>query len=188
MRSLVNNFLKGCLVLVPTAATIYVVYWVFVTVDGLLDFGPPGVGLVTTVALITLFGALASSVVGRTLVSAIERVLKSVPLVKLLYSSLKDVLGALIGERRSFDRPVVVSLTETGGKAFGFVTHDDLSAYGLPGHVAVYFPQSINFAGHLLLFPRERVQPLKVDNARFMAFVVSGGVTGQRGESMPPAS
>jgi opacity protein-like surface antigen len=137
MRFLVNNFLKGCLVLVPTVATVYVVVWVFVTMDGLLDFGPPGVGVVTTIALITLFGALTSNVVGKTLFSAVERVLKSVPLVKLLYSSLKDFLGALIGDRRSFDRPVVVTLNQGGAKAFGFVTHDDLSAYGLTDHSKV---------------------------------------------------
>jgi uncharacterized membrane protein len=148
----------------------------------------PGAGLVVTVTLITLIGALASSVVGRSAFGFVERLLQSVPLVKLLYASLRDFLAALVGERRSFDQPVVVTLAEGGAKAFGFVTMDDLEAYGLPGYVAVYFPQSINFAGHLLLFPRERVEALDVDNARFMAFVVSGGVTGRKGESLRPSA
>ncbi|MDD9933997.1 MAG: DUF502 domain-containing protein [Myxococcales bacterium] len=188
MRFLINNFLKGCLVLVPTVVTIYTVYFVFDRLDSLLQFPQvpiPGLGLLVTVALVTAIGALTSNVVGKGLFGLVERVLKRVPLVNLLYRSLRDFMAALVGEQRSFDRPVVVELG-AGTRAFGFVTRDDLASLGVPGYQAVYFPQSINFAGHLLLFPKERVRPLTVDNAELMAFIVSGGVTGQRPSIAPP--
>ncbi|MGD8860602.1 MAG: DUF502 domain-containing protein [Myxococcales bacterium] len=185
MRFLVNNFLKGCLVLVPAASTLYVVYVIFTALDGWLDFGIPGAGLLITLALVTLVGVLTSNVIGRTLFGWIERLIKRVPLVNLLYRALRDFVSALVGERRTFDRPVVVQLSEHA-RAFGFVTRDDLSALGVPGHVAVYFPQSVNFAGHLLLFPHDHVTPLSVDNAQLMAFILSGGVTGHRPSMLPP--
>jgi uncharacterized membrane protein len=185
MRFLVNNFLKGCLVLVPAVSTLYVVYVIFTALDGWLDFGIPGAGLMITLALVTAVGALTSNVIGRTLFGWIERVIKRVPLVNLLYRALRDFVSALVGERRTFDRPVVVQLSEHA-RAFGFVTRDDLSALGVPGHVAVYFPQSVNFAGHLLLFPHDQVTPLSVDNAQLMAFILSGGVTGHRPSMLPP--
>jgi uncharacterized membrane protein len=186
MRFLVNNFLKGCLVLVPTVVTIYAVYFLFVRLDGLLQLPIPGLGLLATLTLVTAIGVLTSNVVGRGLFGIVERLLKRVPLVNLLYRSLRDFVAALVGEQRSFDRPVVVELGDGGARAFGFVTRDDLASFGVPGYQAVYFPQSINFAGHLLLFPRERVTPLTVDNAELMAFIVSGGVVGHRPSLAPP--
>jgi len=67
--------------------------------------------------------------------------------VKLIYTSLRDFMAALVGERRSFDRPVLVSLDEHDQlKAVGFITREDLALLGLRDHVAVYMPQSINFA------------------------------------------
>lgn len=179
MNSLVKNFLHGCLVIVPTAATVYVVYAVFVRVDRMLGLGVPGLGFALTLALITAIGALTRNVVGKRLLALPDRVLARLPLVKLLYTSLRDLMAALVGERRTFDRPVVVSLGDDGAlKAFGFVTRDDLSGYGLDDHVAVYFPQSINFAGQLALVPRARVQALQVQPSQLLPFIVSGGISG----------
>jgi uncharacterized membrane protein len=59
------------------------------------------------------------------------------------------------------------------------VTAESLGAYGLPESVAVYLPQSYNFAGNLVIVPRDQVLPLKAESGQVMAFIVSGGVTGQ---------
>ena len=77
--------------------------------------------------------------------------------------------------------PVLVTLGEGSGGFLGFATRDSLDVLGLPDHVAVYFPQSYNFAGNVLLFPRERVRPLEASSAQVMAFIVSGGVSGLGG-------
>ena len=179
MKALAKNFLNGCLVLVPALATLYAVYVVFVKIDGLLGLRVPGLGFLVTVALITAVGALARNVVGRRLIGLPDRVLTQLPLVKLIYTSLRDFMAALVGERKSFDRPVVVSLSADGAlKAFGFITRDDLSPFGLDGHVAVYFPQSLNFAGQLALLPRARVQPIDIAASQLLPFIVSGGIAG----------
>jgi len=166
-------------VLVPAVATFYVVYVVFTKIDGLLGLRVPGLGFALTVLLITAVGALTGNVIGKRLVGLQDRVLARLPLVKLLYTSLRDLMAALVGERRTFDRPVVVTLSADGAlRAFGFVTRDDLSQFGLDGCVAVYFPQSINFAGQLAVVPRARVQALEVPPSQLLPFIVSGGISG----------
>jgi len=72
-----------------------------------------------------------------------------------------------------------VELASDGPKVVGFVTREDLDILSLPGHVAVYLPQSYNFAGQVLLIPTERVRPLDMDSSKAIAFIVSGGVLGK---------
>src|SRR5688572_29929937 len=105
MKTLIKNFLNGCLILVPTVLTLYVVYLVFVKIDGLLGIGIPGLGFVVTVALITAIGALTTNVIGKQLVEAADRLLTRLPVVKLIYTSLRDFMGAFVGDKRTFDRP-----------------------------------------------------------------------------------
>ncbi len=180
MKTFVKYFLRGCLVLVPIAATAYVVYWVVERVDGMLGIPIPGVGFATTIAGVAIVGYLASNFIGRGAVGLVDRLLARLPLVRLLYNSLKDLLGTFVGERKAFDRPVLVTLSrESGVKALGFVTREGIRPAGLGEHVSVYFPQSYNFAGAMLLVPREDVQPLTgARSADFMAFIVSGGMSG----------
>lgn len=179
MKMLVKNFLRGCLVVVPVVVTLYAVYFVVRTLDGWIGLKVPGAGFVLSVVLITAIGAFATNVIGKRLIELPDRVLGRLPFVKLIYTSLRDFMAALVGERRSFDRPVVVSLDATHElKVFGFITRDDLAAFGLRDHVAVYLPQSINFAGQLLLVTRARVQPLDVPAASILPVIVSGGMAG----------
>jgi uncharacterized membrane protein len=178
-KALLRYFVRGCLVAAPLGLTIYIVYATLQMIDGWLPSPIPGLGLVITVALLTLVGFLTSNVIGRGAVDLADRLLSSVPLVKLVYTSIKDLVGAFVGDKKSFNRPVSVRLD--GGSplmALGFVTRDTLDALQLPGHVAVYFPQSYNFAGNLVLVPRELVQPLEVPSSELMTFIVSGGISG----------
>jgi uncharacterized membrane protein len=179
MKTLVKNFLRGCLLVVPVVVTLYALYFVVHTVDGLIGLRVPGLGFAIVVALVTAIGAVASNVIAKRLLELPDKVLARLPFVKLIYTSLRDFMAALVGERRSFDRPVLVSLDARGElKALGFITRDDLSALGLSAHVAVYLPQSINFAGQLLLVPRTRVEPLAIPPAEILPMIVSGGMAG----------
>lgn len=100
-----------------------------------------------------------------------------VPFVRLVYSSLRDVLSVFVGQNQRSNRPVVVSLgEEPSPKLLGFITREALDAFQLTDHVAVYLPQAVSFSGNLLLVPKELVRPLDMHNAELMAFVVSGGV------------
>jgi uncharacterized membrane protein len=179
MRALVNYFLRGLVVVAPIAFTAYVCVRLVELVDSWLPFTvAPGVGFVLVVAAFVLVGFLASTFLARGLFALVESILTRLPFVRLLYTSTKDLLNAFVGEQRRFDKPVLVTIfPEAGGRAIGFVTQDALEHLGLDGQVAVYFPLSYSVAGHMVLFPAERVEPLVADSAEVMAFIVSGGVT-----------
>ena len=180
MRRLANYFFQGLIVTAPIFLTLYICWIVFTRIDRWLGIPVPGVGFLVTLGVITLVGFLASNLLTRSLLGAVEAVMNRLPFVRLLYSSTRDLLSAFVGEHRRFDRPVLVALSGDGAvRALGFVTHETLERFGLEDHVAVYVPQSYNFAGNLIVVPRERVTPLSAESAEVMAFIVSGGVTGK---------
>ena len=179
MKTLFGYFLRGCLVLLPAAATLYIAYFIFTKIDRMVPVGVPGLGFAVTVVVITLGGFLTSNVVGRAALEVTDRWLARVPLAKLIYTSLRDLINAFVGEKKRFDRPVAVTLVPGSHiRALGFVTRDGLEALGMGTQVAVYFPQSYNFAGNLVIVPRDQVEPLKVATTDLMTFIVSGGVSG----------
>jgi uncharacterized membrane protein len=88
-------------------------------------------------------------------------------------------MAAVVGEKRKMGKPVLIDLDGTGAiRTVGFVTRDALAELKLPDAVAVYLPQSYNFAGQLVLVPRSRIRPLAVEGPAIMQFIVSGGVAG----------
>jgi uncharacterized membrane protein len=191
LRELPGYLLRGALITGPLVATLYVLYFILRTVDEFLPLGIPGLGLILCTVLVAMVGYFSSDLIGSGILDSIERVLQRVPFVKLVYSSLKDLVNAFVGERKSFDKPVLVRLSaDDSVRALGFVTRDTLSALELPEHVAVYLPQSYNFAGNLLIVPRDAVLPLAVSSGELMTFIVSGGVSGLGvgGPQLPPAA
>jgi uncharacterized membrane protein len=179
MKTLTGYFFQGLIVLAPIAASIYIVYIIFTKVDGWLQLPIPGVGLLITVAAVTLIGFLASNFVMKKLFSYIERLMSKLPLVSILYSSIKDLIGAFVGDKKSFDRPVLVNLGENIC-VVGFITRDDLTFLCLIEYVSVYLPQSYNFAGNLLVVPSSSVKQIDANSSDVMAFLVSGGVSGSK--------
>jgi uncharacterized membrane protein len=179
MNQLVSYFVRGCLAIVPVAATVYILYGVISAVDALLGVSVPGLGLVLVVGLITLIGFALSNVLGRRAFQLTDRLLTRVPLVKLLYTSIRDLIGAFMGQKRKFGRPVAVRpYPGSEIRMLGFLTRDSLAVLRLPGHVAVYFPQAYNVAGQLVAVPQELIEPLEVPSSELITFLVSGGASG----------
>lgn len=175
-------FGRGLLVLVPTVGTLYTIWLVLSWIDSALGVPVPGAGLVITLTLILVTGFVTSNVIGQAVVGAFENALKRLPVVSLLYTSLKDLLGAFVGDKKSFDRPAMVALDAAGHtKVFGFVTCEHFDDVRLKDQVAVYLPQAYNFAGNVIVVPKDRVEYVDADPAQFMAFVVSGGVSAMTG-------
>ena len=182
MKKLTNYFLKGLVIFVPMVLTVVLLIWTFTRLDTVLrDFlrvSFPGIGILLTVLLIVVIGFVVSNFLGKRLFALVEKVFKALPLVKLLYSAVKDMIEAFAGEKKSFDKPVIATIAPGGAaKVVGFVTQESLENLGLSDHVAVYVPQSYNFAGNVLLFPKEAVKPLSIESSQAMAFIVSGGVS-----------
>lgn len=188
MKQFLKYFLRGLVLVAPLGVTVYVCVVVFRAIDGWLGLKWSGAGFVVTIALITLFGFVASNFLTRRSLAFLERVMERLPLVRILYSSTRDLLNAFVGERRRFTKAVRVPLHPGSPvQALGFVTQTSLDGLGLPGYVAVYFPQSYNFAGQLVVVPADQVVPIHAESSQVMAFIVSGGVTDIPGENPGPA-
>jgi len=178
MTKLLNYFLRGLVVVVPLAVTVYVCRLIFLKIDSWLGLSIPGVGFVLTLAVILVVGFLASNLIALSVISALDRLFDRLPFVRLLYSSTKEMLNAFVGEKRRFDKPVLASLTADGSvKVLAFLTSESLASLGVVDHVTVYTPQSYGLAGHILVVPANRVQRINADAAEVMAFIISGGVT-----------
>lgn len=186
MKNLLACFLQGLLYLVPVAVTLYVLVAVVSWADSIFAGIPvvrrvPGLGLVLVLGLVTLAGYLGGRLLTQPVVSIFNRMLSKVPFIKLIYTSVRDLMRAFVGEKRKFDKPVIVSLDKDGiNNRLGFVTQGDLAALGLGGMVAVYSPYPYSVMGDLIVVPAERVRPLNgVNSVELMKMVVSGGVSGQ---------
>jgi uncharacterized membrane protein len=179
LRLFVRFFLRGLLILVPAGFTVYVVVAFVHWLDSTFDVGVPGLGILIVFAAVALVGWVGSAVVVRPLLTLAERAIHRMPLVGIVYSSVRDLLDAFVGDNQKFNQPVLVKMTEDSeAYRVGFVTQATLAGLGLPDMAAVYFPDSYNFSGELLLVPRHHVRPLAVPSAEAMKFIVSGGVAG----------
>src|SRR5579859_6014488 len=99
MNWIAKNFLRGLVVVVPIALTIYLIYEAFVRIDRLLDLKTPGLGFAATIVGVIAIGALASNFVGREVVRLTETLFTRMPLVRLIYSSIRDLLEAFVGDQ-----------------------------------------------------------------------------------------
>ena len=177
MRRLLGYFLRGLVFLAPVAVTIYACVVAFTTIDGWLGIAIPGVGFLVTIALITVFGFLTSNLLTRGALTLLDKSMERLPFVRLLYTATKDLVGAVIGEKKRFDRPVLVQMHENGtALTLGFITHGSVERLGLDGYVSVYLPFSYSVAGRVYFFPSHAVRPIDANSADVMAFIVAGGV------------
>lgn len=180
MKKISQYFLRGLLFLVPLVVTLYVIYWVFVRIDRLLNLPVPGLGFVVTIVFITLVGFAASNFLTRNIVHLVDRMFARLPLVKMIYTAIKDLVNAFVGDKKSFNRPVQVVIDrESNIRVIGFATRDSLDSIGIENSIAVYLPQSYNFAGNLIIVDREQVIPMSADPGEVMKLIVSGGVSSQ---------
>jgi uncharacterized membrane protein len=175
IKKILGYFLRGLLILAPLALTAYILFAFFHWLDDIFDLGYPGLGLALLVIMLTVLGFIGSQV--RPFIVLGERILNRLPVVNILYSSIKDIFDALLGEEQKFNCPVLVKVfAQTECYKLGFVTQDSMTVINRPELTAVYFPDSYNFSGELLLVPRENVIFLDVPSSQVMKFVVSGGV------------
>jgi uncharacterized membrane protein len=191
MKKILNYFLQGLLFVVPITITLWVIFKSILWIDSLLPFQIPirvpglpsleipGLGLLTIFTGVALVGFISARYIRNPLFSYIEKMIERAPLVKLIYSSVKDLVEAFVGEKRRFNKPVLVRLEkESQINRIGFITKEDLSEMGLQKDlVAVYLPFSYSFAGELIILPRENISPLKASGTDAMKFIISGGVT-----------
>lgn len=179
LSALLGYFMRGLLLVVPFALTIYIISIALNFIDGLIRIKIPGLGIAILLVSITFFGYLGSTLLVRSVFDFTESFIVKLPFISSIYTSFKELTSALVGNKKKFDKPVLVLINkETRLQRIGFVTHKDLKAINLPGSIAVYAPHSYNFSGDLLILPKEEVIPLDIASTEIMKFIVSGGVAG----------
>jgi uncharacterized membrane protein len=151
-RKLRTQFLAGVLVVVPIIVAIYILRWLFLTIDGilqpaaqsLLGYAIPGLGIAITIAVIYLTGVIATSVVGKRFIGYIESLLARVPLFRYLYTSIKQIMESFTTSGQSrFLQVVLVEFPKKGMRAIGFVTRESRTESG-EKLLSVFIPTSPN--------------------------------------------
>jgi uncharacterized membrane protein len=190
-----NWFLTGVIVTAPIGITLYIV-WSFIeftdnTVSGLIPeaylpnwispLGIPGSGLVLALILLTLVGFLTANIIGRRLVRLGERIVVHMPIIRSIYSALKQLFETMLTRSsNAFRKVVLVEFPRDGAWSIAFLTNES------PGEithrlgediVAVYLPTAVNpTSGYLLFVPRASIVPLNMTVEDAMKMVLSGGL------------
>lgn len=180
LRKFLGFFLNGLIFSVPLVITIFIVYQLFNFFDGLLpvDRRFPGSGILVLLIVITSIGYLGSTFVAQPIRNWFHTLIERIPLVKTLYSSITDLLSAFVGQKKRFNRPVLVKMSiDSDLERIGFVTDEDLSLLDNSNDkVGVYFPHSYTYTGNLWIVPKNRITPIDKNSADVMKYIVSGGV------------
>lgn len=176
-KKLLTYFFRGILFVIPLALTIYIIILTINFLDGIIPIPIPGLGILIMLGFITFVGYLAGLFITKPLFEIFEKWIFKIPLINIVYTSIKDLMSAFVGDKKKFNIPVIVKLSE-GMSRLGFITQDDLSILEEENLVAIYFPHSYNFSGNLYLVPRQNVRILNnVKSSDIMKFIVSGGVS-----------
>jgi uncharacterized membrane protein len=195
IRKLFQYFLQGLIILAPIIITVYAVTGLFTFIDNILpnilgrvfphwvdSSGDPnkipGIGFVVVILTVMVVGYVSSSFIVGRLVDMFDRVLERTPGIKLIYTTVKDFFEAFAGNKRKFDKAVLVSIQAREVWQIGFITQQEVSQFGLEEYVAVYVPKSYAFTGELFFVQRDRIRLLTdIGSADAMKFAISGGVT-----------
>ena len=197
LRKLLQYFLQGLIILAPISITIFAVVSLFNWIDSILpnlihnlfprflqtdNLGNlkliPGLGFIVVIFIVLVVGYISGTFVVSKLVELFDSVLEKTPGIKIIYSTVKDFLEAFAGNKRKFNKAVLVNIEAKDVWRVGFITREDLQEFGLQEFVAVYIPQSYAFAGNLYIVGKDRVRLITdVSSTDAMKFAISGGVT-----------
>jgi uncharacterized membrane protein len=200
-------FLTGLLVLVPISLTVYIIYELFLAIDGILkdvifvlisewfevQIGAPipGLGFITLFLLILGIGMAARSYFGKKLVEVGDRAVTRIPFISRIYGTVQQVSHAFFGERRGevFKKTVLVPFPSHGMWRIGFVVqennHQVAEALG-EEVVGVFVPHTPNpTSGFLVFFPKEEVTELDMSIEDALHMIISGGTALPKGRRKP---
>jgi uncharacterized membrane protein len=177
---LLRSFLQGLLLLSPIAITGYLLFTIFISVDGLIPVKPRGIGFLGILGAVTVIGYLGTRFfVGRWLFDSFAYLMSHTPGVKHIYSSIRDIVTSFVGDKKRFNEAVWVRVNESPEIwRIGFLTQDDMGNMGMTGKVAVYLPHSYAISGWVIVVDRANTKRVtNMTSGEAMKFAVSGGIT-----------
>ncbi|MFZ4768922.1 MAG: DUF502 domain-containing protein [Ferruginibacter sp.] len=189
-KKFLQYFLQGMLIMAPVSISVYTLYFVVSSIDGLIpifsymdETGKVrvqnyGLGFVVIIAAIILLGYFSSFFITSRIVSFMDKFFQKTPGLKHIYSTTRDFFEAFAGEKKKFTNNVLANVDDNDVWRVGFITKDDMVDFGLSEYVAVYIPMAYSVAGNVYVIPKERVRPItNISSAQTMKFALSGGVT-----------
>jgi uncharacterized membrane protein len=200
LRHLRAKIFAGILVILPLGITFLILKFVFNTLDSILDplipditislfrrlYHLPGVGIIAFFLLLYLIGVITTNVLGRKLISWGDRLFTTIPVVKNIYTSSKQLTDAFSASRKgSFRQAVFVEFPQEGNYVLGFVTNELTD----PGHqkkMAVFIPTAfIPPQGFLLFLPKEKIFPSQLTVEEAIKTIMSVGIVAPQTLSVP---
>lgn len=185
MKKLTSYFLQGLLFLAPISITIYVIYLAFDFSDNLsqelvstlIGREIPGLGILIMLVFLTALGYVGQTIIARPFRIFFNKIIHTVPLLELIYSAIKDFFSAFVGKDKKFNKPVMFKINPNdNAQRIGFITNQNLEAFGTPNMVAVYVPFSYTFTGETYLVSKDAIKPINAPASEVMKFLVAGGV------------
>ncbi len=193
-----NYFLTGLVVIGPVGITLYIA-WNFIALvdawvkpyvpalynpDSYLPFAVPGVGLVFSIILLTIIGALAANLLGRSLISAGEMMLSRTPIVRNVYRGLKQIFESVVtasAPGQNFQKVALMEFPSKGIWSIVFVTGEAARdiAKELPGQdlISVFMPTGmLPPSGFVCFVPRKNVLPIQMSVEDAAKIIISAGM------------
>lgn len=204
-ESIWGTFLSGLFTVLPIAITLYLIGWLASLAESVFGVIPeavlpepwyvPGMGILLGIGVVFLFGAFLKAYIFRRLVERGERALQNTPVIKTIYTGLRDLLDFVTHARDRGDLKRVVSVElQPDVSVIGFVT-DDHAADAFPelafkgderDHlVSVYLPMGYQVGGYTLYLPASRLTTLDLTIEEAMRVVLTAGVNRPRRANGP---
>jgi uncharacterized membrane protein len=189
-KKLLQYFLQGVLILAPISITIYTLYFVVSSIDGLIPIFSYtdqtgrvrvqnyGLGFILIIVAVVMLGYFSSFFITSRIISFMDKFMQKTPGLKHIYSTTRDFFEAFAGDKKKFTQNVLANVDDNDVWRVGFITKNDMTDFGLMDYVAVYIPMAYSVAGNVYIIPRDRVKAItNISSAQTMKFAVSGGVT-----------
>ena len=188
LKRIISYFIRGLVLVAPLYATVLIIWSGVEYLDNIIPIDIPisneqsvylpGLGVLIIILGIILLGFLFSTIIPQSFFKFTESLMRRIPLVSLIYYSIKDLILAFVGDKKKFNQPVLVTIYKDAEiKKIGFITQNDLTHLKITDHVAVYFPFSYSLSGELLIVPSALIVPVEASSTDVMKMIVSGGVS-----------
>lgn len=180
VKKIFRFFVQGLIILAPIGITAYALYWLFDKIDSILRpyVNIPGLGFVIIIVFVVLVGWISSSFLMGGFINFFDQWMERTPVIKFIYTSTKDFFEAFAGDKRKFSKAVLANVFANDVWIVGFLTDEEMQKFDMGADkVAVYVPQSYNFAGQLYILPKEKVKKIEqITSGEAMKYAVTGGV------------
>jgi len=188
-------FLQGLLAILPVVLTIYILYWLAVSAESILGkairlvlpekFYLPGMGVLASFLVILAIGILLKLWLFRKIFHWGEKIIEELPLIKFLYSSIRDLTSFFDSSKnKNFNKVVMVTLIKDDIKIMGLVTREDFE--GLPekiykdDKVAVFLPWSYQMGGFTIMVSKSKLEPIELSVDQALKFMLTAGVSTEK--------